>query len=266
MKRDRDEHLKSFMENSIDRHFSVSSPMQSSLAQQEKLATQIRQALYHINEQYVQIEPTWADARRRRQPNYICTLSLRTPDERWSPKKVTDVVIELDPTRLIHTPSSDELSTILTNLQIVYHDDEIVKQISSLAEIVAFAEACERHSQEQHAEVEREAKLRELKRQATLAHMKKLAKEDRFTFSLVDEYDRLDLYIRFNYSNMLKLDLPYDKYPDYLELLGPSIRLLSKIYDKEMDFSQSIRENSSPVDEYMWDMSAWDDIDIESIE
>lgn len=219
--------IKPFVENLLQKCFSGESPLEVDNTQVEPLGQQIRQSWDHINDEYVKIDP-----HRFR----------RTKDEIFH--EVTAFRI-LAPVGMSFSHEESDLVVVFDNdqLKIVY-DNRFMAVVSSLDEIVALVEECQGYSERQHGEMVRQEKIRELKTQATLAYVKKLAEDEIFTFSVISEFYNIDLYVKFGFGKTLKLELPYDKYPDTLELIGPSIRTFYQLYEMEIDFSRGYRSEN----------------------
>ncbi|MEM7538164.1 MAG: hypothetical protein AAF639_38705 [Chloroflexota bacterium] len=229
--------LKATIEGILSQTFLEESPIQIDPANAEHAGKRIHSELNGIS--YLKL-----DTYRHRMKNY--------PKDR----KATHVYsFSLDhPMEFYHQMAEFSHFTIELNeqhnLELVY--GATIYKISSFDELVALGRACQQIAERLDTRAKQIQRVRGLKSQAILAHVKQLANKYGYTYAADydDRSDEMNLYIQVHWK-MLRMTLPYDRYPDFLEMIEPTILTVQKLFDKEIKFS--LRSDSISDSEFFSD-------------
>lgn len=110
--------------------------------------------------------------------------------------------------------------------------------ISDLEELISFIDTCQDRLDRQNAKKNKRQKVRDLKKQAIIAQIKKIAKEDKFDFCTDTDTVKLKLYIRLSKEDReaIRLDIPFSKFQAVLPQLRQSIQSLRDLYHSGIKF------------------------------
>lgn len=122
-----------------------------------------------------------------------------------------------------------------TSQLIIYHSGTTAF-ISNLDELVAFIDVCQDRLDRQNAQKSKRQKVRDLKAQAVIAQVKKMAKEDKFDFYTDTDTVKLKLYIRLTDREAIRLDIPFKRFQEILPQLRETIQSLRDLYASGIKF------------------------------
>ncbi|MCE7987655.1 MAG: hypothetical protein DYG89_41350 [Caldilinea sp. CFX5] len=213
-------------------HFSGASPIRVTTDQRADWATQIRQRLAGMK--YVEAERNTYYMDQREQDRFICTFSLNEPSDFRYYSRSTNFTIK-----------TNERS----QLTIAHWKNAAL--VSSLDEIVAFVVACQEAVDRKIAQKSRRQKVRDLKAQAIVAQVKKIAKEDKFDFYTETDTQKLTLYVSLSDKESVELQVPFPKFEEVLPHLRTSIQAVRELYARGIKFKISQFSPSS------WRSQSW---------
>jgi len=113
--------------------------------------------------------------------------------------------------------------------------------LSNIDEVVALARAFEQRVEQQQAKAAKREKQRNLKTQAILAQVRKMAKEDQFDFATETDTVKLKLIIRLSDSDDFAVMVPFNKFKEVLPKLRTSIQALRETYDSGVRFKTNLK-------------------------
>ncbi len=108
--------------------------------------------------------------------------------------------------------------------------------VGDLEEVVTFVRHCKQQLDRQKALRTKRSKVRDLYSQAILAHVRKLAKVERFDFMSESDAQKLNLFIKMSKDQSLVLPIPFKNFKDYLPHLQTAIVSLRQLYQKGIRF------------------------------
>lgn len=114
--------------------------------------------------------------------------------------------------------------------------------ISDIDEVVALARAFEQRVEQQQAKAAKRQKQRNLKTQAILAQVRKMAKEDQFDFATEADTVKLKLIIRLSDSDYFAVFIPFNKFKEVLPKLRTAIQALRETYDSGVRFKTHLKQ------------------------
>lgn len=201
-------------------HFSGASPIRVTTEQRADWATQIRQRLAGMK--YVEAErnPYYIDQREK--DRFVCAFSINEP---------SDFRHYSDSTHF--TVKTDERG------QLTVGHWSHTALISNLNELVAFVTACQEVVERKQAQKSRRQKVRDLKAQAIVAQVKKIAKEDKFDFYTETDTQKLTLYVSLSDKESVELQVPFPKFEEVLPHLRASIQAVRELYARGIKFKIS---------------------------
>lgn len=113
---------------------------------------------------------------------------------------------------------------------------DISAPVSDLEEVVRFVRDCKRRLERHRALRARRGKVRDLLAQAILAHVRKLAKQERFDFMSETDERKLDLFVKLSDEHSVVLHIPFKDFKHLLPQLGPAIVALRQLYQSGIRF------------------------------
>ncbi|MEZ4733203.1 MAG: hypothetical protein R3E79_39410 [Caldilineaceae bacterium] len=198
-------------------HFSGASPIQATADQRDMLATQIRQRLSGMK--YVEAERSTYYVDQREKDRFVCSFSINEPSDVRYYGNTTSFTVKLN-----------------ERGQLTISHWRHPALISSLDEMVAFVVACQEVVDRKIAQKSRRQKVRELKAQAIVAQIKKIAKEDKFDFYTETDTQKLTLYVCLSDKESVELQIPFPKFEEVLPQLRASIQAVRELYARGIKF------------------------------
>ncbi|MEM9217995.1 MAG: hypothetical protein AAGD25_27100 [Cyanobacteria bacterium P01_F01_bin.150] len=113
--------------------------------------------------------------------------------------------------------------------------------ISNINEVVAVAQAFSKRVEQQKAKAAKRKKQRDLKTQAILAQVRKIAKEDQFDFATHVDNVKLKLIIRLSDDDYFVILIPFNRFKEVLPKLRTAIQALRETYDSGVRFKTSLK-------------------------
>jgi hypothetical protein len=108
--------------------------------------------------------------------------------------------------------------------------------VSDPDEVVRFVQHCKQRQGRRRALRAKRGKVRELLAQAILAHVRKLAKEDRFDFMSETDAQKLKLFVKLSDQNAVAVNIPFKKFKEVLPQLRSAITALRQLYQSGIRF------------------------------
>ncbi len=108
--------------------------------------------------------------------------------------------------------------------------------VSDLDEVVRFVRDCKQRLERHKALRAKRGKVRELLAQAILAHVRKLAKEERFDFMSETDAQKLNLFVKLSDDHAIVLHIPFKDFKQFLPQLGPAIVTLRQLHQSGIRF------------------------------
>jgi hypothetical protein len=198
-------------------HFSGASPLVVKAEDRAALATQIQQRLAGMK--YVEIERTHYYQDAREKERFVYAFAISEPTDRYSYSRSTSFTLRLNERN-----------------QLTIDHWRTPALVSSLDEIVAFVVGCQEAVDRKIAQKSKSQKVRELKAQAIVAQVKKIAKEDKFDFYTDTDTQKLTLYVRLSDNESVELRVPFSKFQEVLPHLRTSIRAVRELYARGIKF------------------------------
>lgn len=115
--------------------------------------------------------------------------------------------------------------------------------LSDMDEVVALARAFQQRVEQQQAKAAKRQKQRNLKTQAILAQVRKMAKEDQFDFATETDTVKLKLIIRLSDSDYFAVLIPFNKFKDVLPKLRTAIQALRETYESGVRFKTHLKQS-----------------------
>lgn len=115
-------------------------------------------------------------------------------------------------------------------------DHERSAPISNSDEILALVRAYHHRVEQQHARAVKRQKQRDLKYQAILAQVRKIAKEDQFDFATDMDSVKLNLFIRLSEDDYFVILIPFKRFKEVLPKLRTAIQALRETYNSGVRF------------------------------
>lgn len=113
------------------------------------------------------------------------------------------------------------------------HSDAVV---SDLEEISRFVLHCKQRLARRKALKAKSEKVRQLKAQAILAQVKKLAKEEKFDFMSETDALKLRLYVKLSDQHAVELSVPFKQFDQVLPHLRTAVVSLRHLYESGIRF------------------------------
>ena len=158
-----------------------------------------------------------------------CCLLLDEHSDRWYRNET--------PLRLLRSPDRQLW------VQLAYERSAPVSDISEVVDLVqAFLQRVER----QKAQAAKRQKQKDLKIQAILAQVRKIAKEDKFDFATEVDSFKLKLIIRLSDDDdFFVILIPFNRFKDVLPKLRTAIQALRETYNSGVRFTTRLKRGSS---------------------
>lgn len=207
-------------------HFSGASPIQVTTEQRAALATQIQQHLTGMK--YLQLERNTYYTDQREKDRFVCAFSINEPVGLRRYVRSTNFTLK----------ANERNQLTITS----WRNNALV---SSLDEISAFVTACQEAVERKIAQKSRSQKVRDLKAQAIVAQVKKIAKEDKFDFYTRTDTQKLTLYVRLSDKESVEMQIPFPKFEEVLPQLRVSIQSVRELHERGIKFKVSQESPSS---------------------
>lgn len=113
--------------------------------------------------------------------------------------------------------------------------------ISDIGEVVALAQAFLQRVEQQKAQATKRQKQKDLKMQAILAQVRKIAKEDGFDFATEVDNVKIKLIIRLSDQDYFAILIPFNRFKEVLPNLRNAIQALRETYDSGVRFKTNLK-------------------------
>ncbi|NEQ66123.1 MAG: hypothetical protein F6K21_11580 [Symploca sp. SIO2D2] len=113
--------------------------------------------------------------------------------------------------------------------------------ISDINEVVALIQAFRQRVNQQQAQAAKRQKQKDLKVQAIIAQVRKIAKEDQFDFATEVDSVKLKLIIRLSDNDYFAILVPFNQFKTVLPKLRTAIRALRETYNSGVRFKTHIK-------------------------
>ncbi|MEZ4728531.1 MAG: hypothetical protein R3E79_15465 [Caldilineaceae bacterium] len=198
-------------------YFSGKSPIQVARDERAVLAQRLGEQLAALNHIKLETHPYHRSEEERNR--YLCAFRLDLPNGRpWSLANLR-FTLKLD-----------------AQGQLLITDGKKEALVSSLAEVVAFARRYQELAEQYHAQASQRQKVRDLKTKAILAQVKKLAKEERFSYYAEPQTRKLDLHIKLAGKKYLTLTIPFAQFQEVVPLIRNAITTLRELSEHQIRF------------------------------
>jgi len=113
--------------------------------------------------------------------------------------------------------------------------------VSDIDEVVALAQAFLQRVERQKAQAAKRKKQKDLKIEAILAQVRKIAKEDKFDFATEVDTIKLKLIIRLSDNDYFAILIPFNQFKEVLPKLRTAIQALRETYNSGVRFKTHIK-------------------------
>ncbi|WP_204103750.1 MULTISPECIES: hypothetical protein [Spirulina sp. CCY15215] len=113
--------------------------------------------------------------------------------------------------------------------------------VSDISEVVALVHAFFQRVDRQKAQAAKRQKQKDLKIQAILAQVRKIAKEDRFDFATEVDTVKLKLIIRLSDQDYFAILIPFNQFKEVLPKLRTAIQALRETYNTGVRFKTHLK-------------------------
>ncbi|NEQ96988.1 MAG: hypothetical protein F6K30_09720 [Cyanothece sp. SIO2G6] len=113
--------------------------------------------------------------------------------------------------------------------------------VSDISEVVALAQAFLQRVNQQKAKAAKRQKQQDLKVQAILAQVRKIAKEDQFDFATEVDSIKLKLIIRLSDNDYFAILIPFNRFKEVLPKLRTAIQTLRETYNSGVRFKTHLK-------------------------
>lgn len=113
--------------------------------------------------------------------------------------------------------------------------------VSDIGEVVALVQAFLQRVERQKAQAAKRKKQKDLKIQAILAQVRKIAKEDKFDFATEVDTIKLKLIIRLSDQDYFAILIPFNQFKEVLPKLRTAIQGLRDTYNSGVRFKTNIK-------------------------
>ncbi|MGK7902980.1 MAG: hypothetical protein AB4352_16530 [Hormoscilla sp.] len=113
--------------------------------------------------------------------------------------------------------------------------------VSDIDEVVALVQAFLQRVDRQKAQAAKRQKQKDLKVQAILAQVRKIAKEDRFDFATEVDTFKLKLIIRLSDNDNFAILIPFNQFKEVVPKLRTAIQALRETYDSGVRFKTNLK-------------------------
>ncbi len=191
--------------------------MRVDLETRVQLGEQIRQRLERLDG----VDAKEQHVPQDEQDRHICSFSITDPERRY----------------YYYAQNYFRLSVGEDHELLLKHGrDEGQAIVSSLDELAGFILACRQRLQRRKALGAKRQKVRELKSQAIIAQVKKLAQELHFDFMTEMDSQKLRLYVKLSDQNSIELAVPFKQFEQTLPHLRTTICSLRELYERGIRF------------------------------
>ncbi len=138
-----------------------------------------------------------------------------------------------------------------THLHLLRHSDQQLwvnlggqrseAPISDIGEVIALAQGFLQRIDKQKALAAKRQKQRDLKLQAILAQVRKIAKEDQFDFATEVDSVKLKLIIRLSDNDYFAIMIPFNQFKEVLPKLRTAIQALRETYNTGVRFKTHLK-------------------------
>ncbi|MDJ1184417.1 hypothetical protein [Roseofilum casamattae] len=113
--------------------------------------------------------------------------------------------------------------------------------VSDIGEVVALIRAFLQRVERQKAQAAKRQKQKELKIQAILAQVRKIAKEDKFDFATEVDTVKLKLIIRLSDNDYFAILIPFNRFKEVLPKLRTAIQALRETHESGVRFTTRLK-------------------------
>ncbi len=113
--------------------------------------------------------------------------------------------------------------------------------VSDIGEVVALVEGFLQRVEQQKAKAVKRQKQKDLKVQAILAQVRKIAKEDQFDFATDVDSVKLKLIIRLSKDDYFVIEIPFKRFKEVLPNLRTAIQALREVYNSGVRFKTNLK-------------------------
>lgn len=113
--------------------------------------------------------------------------------------------------------------------------------IADIGEVVALVQAFRQRVEQQKVKAAKRQKQRDLKQQAILAQVRKIAKEDQFDFATQVDSVKLNLIVRLSDDDYFVILIPFSKFKELLPKLRTAIQSLREAYNSGLRFKTHLK-------------------------
>ena len=113
--------------------------------------------------------------------------------------------------------------------------------VSDIGEVVALIQAFLQRVEQQKAQAAKRQKQKDLKVQAILAQVRKIAKEDGFDFATEVDSIKLKLIIRLSDNDYFAILIPFNQFKEVLPKLRTAIQALRETYNSGVRFKTHLK-------------------------
>lgn len=115
--------------------------------------------------------------------------------------------------------------------------------VSDISEVVNLVQAFQKRVERQKAQAAKRQKQRDLKQQAILAQVRKIAKEDQFDFATDVDSVKLKLIIRLSDDDCITILIPFNKFKEVLPKLRTAIQALRETHSSGVRFKTHMKQS-----------------------
>lgn len=113
--------------------------------------------------------------------------------------------------------------------------------LSDISEVIELIRAFSQRVEQQKAKAVKRQKQRDLKLQAILAQVRKIAKEDQFDFATDVDSVKLKLIVRLSDNDFFVILIPFNRFKEVLPKLRTAIQALRETYDSGVRFKTHLK-------------------------
>ncbi len=195
--------------------FCAEPPLSVDLGDREKLGEEILKRLLQL-EGVTKSSPYRPDSDKDR---FVCSFGLADPDPKSRYYSSTEF-------RLL-VSEAGELTIRAYGLR---------STVASIAELESFCRAYRQRGMRRMALRKRREKVRQIKTQAVIARVKKMARELEVDFATISDTQKLKLLIRLAENKAVQLEIPYTKFEEILPQIKPMIVTLRDLHATGINF------------------------------
>jgi hypothetical protein len=201
--------------NLLRTHFTGNAPLCVADHERAAVSETIRRRLAGLSYVAHDDKTYWRSAEEKQ--NFVCSLWINLPKGRvWSDFSVT-----------LKCNQAGQLT-------LSYARETVL--VGSVEEVVAFTRACQAIAEQRHGKTKKQEKVRDLKVQAILAQVKKLAREEQFAFYTRTRALKLELYIKLSDQEHVKLTIPFGKFQEAAPLVREAVLKLRELHQTGIRF------------------------------